>query len=141
MDTPLQMNTPHPLPDIQNSTDTRGVALEQVGVSDLRYPITVLDRDQGQQETIANLSMSVSLPHHFKGTHMSRFIEVLNHYRGEFTLRTLPALLHEMKQRLDAEAAHIEVRFPYFIERQAPVTRKGALMDYQCSFIGESNGT
>lgn len=128
------------LPDIQNHNDTRGIALEQVGVSDLRYPITVLDRDQGKQQTIANLTMSVSLPHHFKGTHMSRFLEVLNHYRGEFTMRTLPDLLHEMKQRLDAESARIEVRFPYFLERKAPVTGMGALMDYQCTFIGESNG-
>lgn len=134
------MQTLHPLPDIQNTVDTRGIELEQVGVTDLRYPIMVLDPEQGQQQTIASLTMSVSLPHHFKGTHMSRFVEVLNHYRGEFTMNTLPHLLHEMKKRLDAERARIEVRFPYFLERTAPVSGLKGLMDYQCTFIGESNG-
>jgi GTP cyclohydrolase I len=84
--------------------------------------------------------MSVSLPHHFKGTHMSRFIEVLNHYKDEFTIRTIPAILQEMKKRLEAEAARIELQFPYFMERKAPVTGRAALMDYHCTFIGESNG-
>ncbi|GIV03607.1 MAG: GTP cyclohydrolase FolE2 [Fimbriimonadales bacterium] len=129
------------LPDIQNTSDHRGITLEQVGITDLRYPITVLDRAQGQQRTIATLTMSVCLPHHFKGTHMSRFVEILNHYRGEFTMRTLPDLLHEMKQRLEAAAARIEIHFPYFLERTAPVSGMKALMDYQCTFIGESNGS
>lgn len=130
-----------PLPDVQNSIDSRGIELEQVGVTDLRYPITVFDRDQGRQQTVASITMSVSLPHHFKGTHMSRFIEVLNHYRGEFTMRTLPELLHEMKELLDAETARIEVEFPYFLEREAPVSGLKGLMDYGCKFVGESNGT
>ena len=93
------------LPDIQNTLDKRGIHLEQVGVSDLRYPITVLDQSNTKQQTIANIKMSVGLPHHFKGTHMSRFIEVLNHYKGEFTINTIPTILSEMKGRLDAEAA------------------------------------
>ncbi len=76
--------------DVQNHTDERGIPLDQVGVTDLRYPIIVLDRDSEQQQTIARLTMSVNLPHHFKGTHMSRFIEVLNEHRGEVTMRTLP---------------------------------------------------
>lgn len=83
--------------------------------------------------------MSVSLPHHFKGTHMSRFLEVLNEHRGEVTMRTVPQILRELKKRLEAERARIEVRFPYFIERFAPVTGSSALMDYECTFIGESN--
>jgi GTP cyclohydrolase IB len=109
-------------------------------VSDLRYPIVVLDREQGRQETVAHLSLSVSLPHHFKGTHMSRFIEVLNEHRGEVTMRTLPGILRELKQRLDAETAHVEVRFPYFLERSAPATGAKGLMDYECGFAGTSNG-
>jgi GTP cyclohydrolase I len=129
------------LPDIQKSVDERGIFLEQVGVSDLRYPITVLDQSNGKQQTIATLRMSVSLPHHFKGTHMSRFIEVLNRYRDEFTIRTLPTILEEMKARLEAESARIEMQFPYFLERSAPVTGSKAMMDYQCTFIGESNET
>jgi GTP cyclohydrolase I len=126
--------------DVQSRPDERGIALDRAGVSGLRYPITVLDKADGRQETIAELSMSVSLPHHFKGTHMSRFIEVLNSHRGEITMRTLPVILKELKTRLDAETAHIEVKFPYFVEREAPVTKSKALMDYDCTFIGESNG-
>jgi GTP cyclohydrolase I len=126
--------------DVQSRPDERGIALDRAGVSGLRYPITVLDKADGRQETIAQLAMSVSLPHHFKGTHMSRFIEVLNSHRGEVTMRTLPVILKELKTRLDAETAHIEVKFPYFVEREAPVTKSKALMDYECAFIGESNG-
>ena len=129
------------LDDVQSRLDERGIALDKAGVSGLRYPIVVLDRQDGRQETVAQISMSVSLPHHFKGTHMSRFIEVLNLHRGEVTMRTIPQILHELKQRLEAETAHIEVKFPYFVERVAPVTKSKALMDYECTFIGESNGT
>jgi GTP cyclohydrolase I len=126
--------------DVQSRRDDRQIPIDRVGVSDLRYLVVVLDREQGRQETVARLSMSVSLPHHFKGTHMSRFIEVLNRHRGEITMRTLPAILSELRERLDAESAHIEVRFPYFVERTAPVSKARALMDYECSFTGESNG-
>jgi GTP cyclohydrolase I len=128
------------LADVQNHKDDRGISIDQVGVSDLRYPIVVLDRTRGKQETVARLSMSVSLPHHFKGTHMSRFIEVLNNHRGEMTMRTLPAILHELKQRLEAESARVEIIFPYFLERAAPATGTKALMDYECSFVGEVDG-
>lgn len=124
--------------DVQGSPDDREVAIDQVGVSDLQYPIVVLDRAHERQRTVARLSMSVGLPHHFKGTHMSRFIEVLNEHRGEFTLRTLPKMLSDLRSRLAAEVARVEVHFPYFLERLAPVTKSAALMDYQCSFVGEA---
>lgn len=126
--------------DVQGREDTRGIALDRVGVTDLRYPIVVLDRAQQRQHTIATLTMSVNLPHHFKGTHMSRFLEVLNAHRGEVTMRTMPDILRELKSRLDAESARIEVRFPYFMERAAPVSGAVGLMDYECSFVGEVNG-
>lgn len=116
--------------DVQNRPDDRRIPVDKVGVSGLRYPIVVLDRRDGRRETVAALSMSVSLPHHFKGTHMSRFIEILNAHRGEITMRTLPQILHELRRRLDAKSAHIEVRFPYFVERAAPVSEAKALMDY-----------
>lgn len=132
--------TAEPIVDVQNRHDDRAIPIDQVGVSDLRYPITVLDKTEGKQETIARLTMSVNLPHHFKGTHMSRFVETLNHHRGEVTMRTLPTILHELKTRLEAESAHIEVTFPYFMERAAPVTGAKALMDYECMFIGDVNG-
>src|ERR1041385_5436164 len=126
--------------DVQSRPADRRIPIDQVGVSDLRYPIVVLDRQQGKQETVARLSMSVSLPHHFKGTHMSRFIEILNEHRGEVTIRTLPDILHTMKQRLEAESAHVQVHFPYFVDRAAPVSGAQALVDYECYFSGESNG-
>lgn len=126
--------------DIQSQNDDRRIPIDKVGVNDLRYPIIVLDRAHEIQHTVASLTLSVSLPHHFKGTHMSRFIEILNEHRGEVTMRTLPEILHAMKNRLEAESAHIEVRFPYFIERAAPATESRAMVDYECVFKGESNG-
>lgn len=126
--------------DVQNHVDERGIALDQVGVTDLRYPIIVFDREYERQQTIARLTMSVNLPHHFKGTHMSRFIEVLNGHRGEVTMRTLPSILRELKTRLDAESARIEVAFPYFVEKAAPQSGARALMDYECSFVGQVDG-
>lgn len=126
--------------DIQNHADTREIAIDKVGVCNLRYPIVVLDRSRERQATTAAISMSVNLPQHFKGTHMSRFIEVLNRHRGEVTMRTLPQILEELKTTLQAQSAHIEVAFPYFLEQSAPVSGAQALMDYQCQFTAEANG-
>lgn len=125
--------------DVQSRIDTRGMPIDRVGISDLKYPITVIDRENRQQSTTAQFSMSVNLPREFKGTHMSRFIEVLNAHRSEITMRTLPAILRELKDRLNAESAHIEVLFPYFLERIAPISGARAFMDYQCTFTGEMN--
>lgn len=125
--------------DVQGRHDEREIALDRVGVSGLRYPIVVLDRDNQQQSTIATLKMSVNLPHEFKGTHMSRFIEVLNEHRGEITMRTVPTILRDLRTKLRAESAHIHVVFPYFLEKLAPVTRASALMDYECSFDAAVN--
>jgi GTP cyclohydrolase IB len=127
--------------DIQNQADHRQIAIDKVGVCNLQYPIVVLDRTNQCQSTIARLSMSVNLPHEFKGTHMSRFIETLNAHRGEVTMRTLPQMLRELKERLMAESAQIEASFPYFLERTAPVSGAVGLMDYQCKFVGEANGS
>jgi GTP cyclohydrolase I len=128
------------LVDIQKTPDVRGIEINHVGICDLTYPIVVLDRDNQRQHAAARISMSVNLPHHFKGTHMSRFLQVLAKHQGEVTLRTMPVILKELKQRLDAEAAHIEVEFTYFLLRTAPVSGLKAPMDYRCTFIGESNG-
>jgi GTP cyclohydrolase I len=126
--------------DVQGRCDSREVALDRVGVSGLRYPIVVLDREHQKQHTVAVLKMSVNLPHEFKGTHMSRFIEVLNEHRGEITMRTVPNILRDLRTRLDAESAHIHLVFPYFLERPAPVSGASALMDYECSFDAAVNG-
>jgi GTP cyclohydrolase I len=125
--------------DMQNQADHRKIEINQVGVSDLRYPIVVLDQKLERQPTVASISMSVSLPHHFKGTHMSRFIEVLNEHRGEITMNTLPAILHQLQDQLDAKSSRVEVKFPYFLERTAPASGAKALMDYECWFQGESH--
>ncbi len=129
-----------PLPDIQKTPDTRGVAIDHVGICDLSFPITVLDRQNQKQQAAARIAMSVSLPHHFKGTHMSRFLEILSRHQGEITMRTIPEILHELKRRLDAESARIEVELPYYISRTAPVSGLSAPMEYRVTFIAESNG-
>ena len=127
------------LVDMQKTPDTRGVRIDQVGICDLTYPIFVLDREENSQRTVAKVSMSVDLPHHFKGTHMSRFLEVLASHQGEVTMRTLPGILHELKKRLAAEAATLEVAFTYFLQRTAPVSGLASPMDYRCAFVGESS--
>src|SRR5262249_26876897 len=128
-----------PLPDIQMTRDFRGFPISKVGVCDLSFPIVVLDRQNQRQQTVAKISMSVSLHRHLKGTHMSRFIEILSSYQGEFTLHTIGTIVHALKKRLDSKAAQIEVDFPYFITRVAPASGCQAPMDYRCTFIGESN--
>jgi GTP cyclohydrolase I len=133
-------NKPSPLPDIQATPDTRGIAIDQVGVSDLRYPIQVLDHEGNPFPTVAKISMSVHLPHHFKGTHMSRFLEVLSKHEGEVTMRTLPVILHDLKETLDAEEAHIEVAFTYFVTKKAPVSGSPAKVGCDVVFHGTSNG-
>jgi len=121
--------------DIQNSNDDRGVPIQKVGVKDIRYPIQVLDREQKFQSTVARVSMYVDLPQHFKGTHMSRFVEILNEHRGEITLRNIDTILAAMVERLESGTAHIEVRFPYFVSKRAPVSGAQSLMDYDCGFL------
>ncbi len=129
------------LPDIQATPDTRGIAIDRVGVSDLRYPIHVLDREGNPFPTVAKISMSVHLPHHFKGTHMSRFLEVLSKHEGEVTTRTLPVILHELKQRLDAEEAHMEAAFTYFVTKRAPVSGAAAKVACDVTFAGTSSAS
>ena len=128
------------LPDIQISRDFRGFPIDKVGVCDLCFPIVVLDRQNQRQQTVAKISMSVNLPRHLKGTHMSRFIEILSSHQGEITIHSIGPILHALKKRLDSKTAQIEIDFPYFVTRAAPVSGFRAPMDYRCTFIGESNG-
>lgn len=125
--------------DIQNHRDHRNIDIDQVGVKGIRYPITVLDKDMGEQQTVAEINMYVNLPRYYKGTHMSRFVEILNEHSRRISLQHFPEILEEMKDRLDAESAHMEVRFPYFINKSAPVTGSAGLMEYQCIFKGALN--
>jgi GTP cyclohydrolase IB len=127
--------------DVQNQVDHRKIEINKVGVKNIRYPITVLDKAKGVQHTVASVNMFVDLPHRFKGTHMSRFVEILNKYKGNIAFRNLSNILLEMKQKLKAKTAHLEVEFSYFIEKEAPVTKAKSLMEYICRFRGASNHT
>lgn len=122
------------LRDVHNESDGRKLALERTGVKGLRYPICVLDRANGQQHTVAEIDMSVSLPHRRRGAHMSRFVELLNRHRREIDIRRFRALCAELRRDHEATAAHVTVRFPYFIEKRAPVTGATGLVDYACTF-------
>ncbi len=125
--------------DIQNQRDYRNQKINKVGVKHIRYPIIVLDKARGLQHTVANINMYVDLPHRFRGTHMSRFVEILNKYRGQIAIETFSKILGEMKRKLDAKSAHLEVEFPYFVEKKAPVSRAKGLVEYICRFCGSSN--
>ncbi len=124
--------------DIQNQKDHRNIPIDKVGIKSIRYPIKVLDRKNGFQETVASINMYVNLPHESKGTHMSRFVEMLHMFRPEVSLRSFEVILEQMKNDLNAASAHIEVTFPYFIEKKAPVSGAAGLMDYSCRLIGSS---
>jgi GTP cyclohydrolase I len=110
------------------------MAINEVGIAGLRYPIAVWDQTHAKQDTIAEISMAVALPAEVKGTHMSRLVEILDDHSGELTQRTLPTLLRDIHRRLEANDARITVGFPYFLRRPAPVTGATALMDYACQF-------
>jgi GTP cyclohydrolase I len=128
--------------DIQNHRDFRNIDIDQVGVKGIRYPITVRDKNMGEQQTVAEINMYVSLPRYYKGTHMSRFVEILNEHSQRISLQNFAEILGEMKTRLDAKSAHMEISFPYFINKAAPVTGSEGLMEYKCTFKGSlNNGT
>jgi GTP cyclohydrolase I len=125
--------------DIQNQRDYRNIPIDKVGIKNLRYPITVLDRKNRFQQTVASINMFVDLPHKNKGTHMSRFVEILHLFRPEVSLKKISHVLEEMKTHLKAASAHIEVTFPYFIEKTAPMSKVQGLLDYTCRFIGSND--
>ena len=122
--------------DVQGHTDTRQLPINRVGIKDIAHPVRVKDRSAGEQHTIARFNMYVNLPHNFKGTHMSRFVEIL-HAERETSVESFRAMLERMTQRLEADAGHIEMNFPFFVMKKAPVSGVESLMDYQASLIGE----
>jgi GTP cyclohydrolase I len=128
---------PNTIPDVQSSADRRHIAINKVGIKDIRHPIQVKDRAGAVQHTVAMFNMYVDLPHHFKGTHMSRFVEILNSHEREITVESFREMLSEMTDLLDAECGHIEMSFTYFVNKKAPVTGVESLLDYQVTFIGE----
>lgn len=125
--------------DVQNQFDDRNINIDKVGVKNIRYPITVMDRENRFQHTVATINMYVNLPRQFKGTHMSRFIEILNEFHGHLDIREFSRVVEAMKTRLQAESAHLEIEFPYFTKKLSPVTNTAGLMEYGCRVMGSQN--
>ncbi|MBP7712188.1 MAG: GTP cyclohydrolase I FolE2 [Gammaproteobacteria bacterium] len=123
--------------DVQSSHDTRRIPIDKVGIKEIRHPVRVRDRSGGEQHTVAVFSMYVNLPHDFKGTHMSRFVEILNNHEYEITVDSFKQMLSEMTQRLEAASGHVDMVFPYFVTKHAPVSGVRSLIDYQVTFAGE----
>ncbi|OPY73495.1 MAG: GTP cyclohydrolase FolE2 [Syntrophorhabdus sp. PtaU1.Bin002] len=127
--------------DVQNLDDYRMIEIDKVGVKDIKYPIVVLDKAEGLQHTIATIDMYVNLPHNYKGTHMSRFVEILHSNKNMINMKNFPNILREMKDRLNAESAHLSVKFPYFIKKEAPISRTESFLEYNCGFSGSMDGS
>jgi len=124
--------------DVQAHADTRQLPINRVGIKDIRHPVRVKDRSAGEQHTIASFNMYVSLPHNFKGTHMSRFVEIL-HGEREISVESFRAMLSTMTARLEADSGHIEMKFPFFVMKKAPISGVESLMDYQATLIGANH--
>jgi GTP cyclohydrolase I len=127
------------LVDTQNQPDHREVAIDRVGVTNLRFPIQVRDKAHSSQNTVATVALTVDLPQHFKGTHMSRFIEVLNEHGSVIHVDNIKVILQHLQKRLDSKQAHVEFIFPFFIEKHAPITGAVGLMDYTVKFTATAS--
>ena len=128
-----------PIEDVQNTADTRHLAIDKVGIKAIRHPVVVKDKSGGEQHTVAVFNMYVHLPQHFKGTHMSRFVEILNMNEHAISIESFETILREMVTRLEAESGHVEMTFPYFVNKAAPISGVKSLLDYEVTFIGEIN--
>ena len=126
-----------PIEDVQGHADTRRIRIDKVGIKDIRHPVRIADRDGGEQHTVATFNLYVDLPHNFKGTHMSRFVEILNRHEREISVKSFREMLTEVTERLEAEVGHVEMRFPYFMTKAAPVSKVTSVLDYEVSFLGE----
>src|SRR3954464_11712372 len=126
--------------DKQSERDHRRLRIDKVGVRGLRFPIQIRDKERVSQNTIATIGMFVDLPHEFKGTHMSRFIEVLNSHGNMVHVENIEDILHEMQRKLNAATAHLEMEFPFFLTKKAPVTGMESVMDYVARFDATASG-
>src|SRR5699024_7117846 len=123
--------------DVQSRADSRHLAINKVGICDIRHPVSIAQRTGGHQSTIATFGMYVNLPHEFKGTHMSRFVQILNAHEHQITLQSFKRMLTEMTERLGSNNGHITMTFPFFVDKYAPVTGAKGVMDYNITFIGD----
>jgi GTP cyclohydrolase IB len=138
----MPLNAPEKmsLPDTQSQPDARHLAIQRVGVKGLRYPIAIKSGGEFVQHTVAVFSMYVGLPHDVKGTHMSRFVEMLEAVRAPLDLVAFRNLQSPMIDRLDAQTGSIAMRFPYFIRKNAPVSAVESLVDYDVTWIADTTG-
>lgn len=125
------------IPDIQNTEDTRHIPIDKVGIKDIKHPVVINDRSGREQHTVANFNMYVNLPDKYKGTHMSRFVEILNDHEYAITVKSFKRMITEMIELLNAESGNIEMTFPYFVNKSAPISGVKSLMDYTVSFISK----
>ncbi|MBA3697012.1 MAG: GTP cyclohydrolase I FolE2 [Methylotenera sp.] len=132
-----QPTIPTSIEDVQNTIDTRHLAIDKVGIKAIRHPVVVKDKTGGEQHTVAMFNMYVHLPQQFKGTHMSRFVEILNMNERAISVESFETILREMVRRLEAESGHIEMTFPYFVNKSAPISGVKSLLDYEVTFVGE----
>ncbi len=128
------------LHDKQSERDTRELRIDKVGVRGLRFPIRVRDRARAFQNTVATIGMFVDLPKEFKGTHMSRFVEVLNAHGNIIHVENISDILRELQIKLNAATSHLEIQFPYFMSKKSPVSRLDSLMDYIARFDATACG-
>jgi GTP cyclohydrolase I len=135
-----QKNPPVKLDDKQSERDTRELRIDKVGVRGLRFPIQVKDKAHKFQNTIATIGMFVDLPKEFKGTHMSRFVEVLNAHGNVIHVENIAEILQSLQKKLNSATSHIEIEFPYFMSKKSPVSRLESLMDYTARFDAAACG-
>jgi GTP cyclohydrolase IB len=121
--------------DVQSQPDHRHIAINKVGIRNIKYPIAVRDRAHQAQHTVADINLYVHLPEQFRGTHLSRFVEILNRYQREIDIHNLDEILRDMRETLRSEAAYLELSFPYFVEKKAPVSQATSLMEYNCAMV------
>ena len=133
MEIPLTIATPqgNDLPDVQSAPDARAVSIDRVGVSDVRHPATVTDVDGTSQTIAATFKMTVALPANVKGTHMSRFLEVLGNHQEGLGPGRMDAFMRDLRSTLGAEHAQVELSFPWFINKPAPITGGMGMLEYQ----------
>lgn len=128
------------LRDVQNERDKRNIRINMVGIKSIEYPIVVLDREFGTQHTVGNFDLFVDLPTDFRGTHMSRFVEVLERHHKKITPRNMESILNDIRDSLRADVAHIKVQFPYFIRKKAPISGSESFSSFGCSFSTTKDG-
>jgi GTP cyclohydrolase IB len=130
----MNARDPHAIADVQNTEDRRELPIEKVGIRGIRHPITVLQRSGNPLGTVANCGLYVSLPKHLKGTHMSRFVELLNELDAPLTPAMFEPLMHGMLKQLDADSGEISMRFPFFVTKSAPVSGVQSVLDYEVDY-------